>query len=92
VEAREIGGSAALVVASFPAGRGGEGEVWLRRRPLLRVTGLALYMEQRFVPSSAARAAVVEPASALEVVAVASLLGVLLRRLADGWIRRLVRL
>jgi hypothetical protein len=80
------------VVASFPAGRGGEGEVWLRRRPLPRFAGLALYMALRFLPSSAARAAVVEPASALEGVATASLLGVLVRRLADGWILCLVGL
>jgi hypothetical protein len=79
VEAREIGSSAALVVASFPAGRGGEGDVWPRRRPLLCFAGLVLYLALRFLPSSAARAVMVEPASALEVVAVASLLGVLLR-------------
>jgi hypothetical protein len=89
VVAGEIGGSAALVVVSFPAGRGGEGEVWLRR---LRFVGLALSLALRLLPSSAARAATVVPDSALEVAAAASLLGVLLRGLADGWIRRLLGL
>jgi hypothetical protein len=79
VVAGEIGGSAALVVASFPAGRGGEGEVWLRRRPLLRFAGFALYLALRLLPSSAAWAALVVSDSALEVATVASLLGVLLR-------------
>jgi hypothetical protein len=92
VVAGEIGGSAALVVVSFPAGRGGVGEGWQRRSPLLRFAGLALFLARRLPPFSAARATMVASVSGLEVGAAASLRGVLIRRLANGWIRRLLGL
>jgi hypothetical protein len=92
VVAGEIGGSAALVVVSFPAGHGGVGEGWQRRSPLLRFAGLALYLARRLLPFFAAWEAMVASDLALKVGAAASLLGVLIRRLADGWIRRLLGL